>query len=219
MLWSDDPMKKALITIALLGGGLVLAGCAREAGGGDRQDEIGQAVALNNARQVAYKTAADRLTDLGRVFAAETEETVTFAFNSARLDATARRALDGQAAWLKAHPEVRMTIEGHTDAVGAEAYNDRLGLRRAQAVVDYLVRRGVSRSRLDAVESFGESRLVVETEARERRNRRAVTEVAGFVRNFVGFGMDGVLAARLFDIYQGTGGGTVAEAEASDTGE
>ncbi len=172
-------MKKALISIALLCGGLVLSGCAREAGGGDRQDEFGQAVALNNARQIAYKTPDDFLTDLGRVFAAETQDTVTFAFNSAALDATARRALDGQVAWLRANPEVRMSVEGHTDAVGGEAFNQRLGLRRAQAVVAYLVRRGISRSRLDAVESFGKTQLVVDTPERERLNRRAVTRVAG----------------------------------------
>lgn len=210
-------MKKSILMIALLGGGLVLSGCAREAGGGDRQDEYGQAVALTMARQVAYKTPDDFLTDLGRVFAAETEETVTFAFNSARLDATARRALNGQAAWLRKNPNVRMTITGHTDAVGTEPYNDRLGLRRARSVVAYLSRRGIKRSRLDAVESQGERQLAVDTEARERQNRRAITTVAGFVRNFVGDGMDGEIAARLYNGYQGSGGGEVSEAS-SDTG-
>jgi len=212
-------MTHAVLKIALLGGAVALAGCAREMGGGDRVSEFGDAARVNYARQVAYKTPDDYLINLGRVFAAETQDTVTFAFNSASLDATARRALDTQAAWLKANPEVTMRIEGHTDAVGTEPYNQGLGLRRAQAALGYLVRRGVSRSRLEAVESFGESQLVVETEARERRNRRAVTTVDGFVRNFVGDGMDGVLAERLYDIYQATGGETQTEAESTDTGE
>lgn len=211
-------MKKALLSIALLGGGLVLSGCAREAGGGDRVDEFGQSYALSMARQVAYNTSDDRLTDLGRVFMAEAQDTVTFAFNSAALDGTARTALDGQAAWLKGNPEVRMTIEGHTDAVGTERYNDRLGLRRARAVVNYLVRRGVSRSRLDAVQSLGERELLVPTQERERQNRRAVTKVSGFVRNFVGDGLDGEYAARVYNRYQGTGGGTVGDADSTDTG-
>ena len=218
MSLSDARMIRAALAVALLGGGLLVSGCAREAGGGDRAAEFGQAVALNNARQVAYKTPDDFLTDLGRVFASQAQDTVTFAFNSASLDATARSALDGQAAWLRANPEVRMTVEGHADAVGTEAYNDRLGLRRAQAVVNYLARRGVARSRLDAVESLGERQLAVETQERERQNRRAVTRVAGFVRNFVGDGMDGEIAARLYNTYQGTGGGTVGEAESTDTG-
>ncbi len=211
-------MNRILLCMAVLGGGLLLGACARPAGGGDRVSEFGVSPELNLSRQIAYKTPDDFLTDLGRVFAAETQDTVTFAFNSARLDATARRALDGQARWLRENPEVRMTIEGHTDAVGGEAYNQRLGLRRARAALEYLVRRGVSRSRLDAVESFGETQLVVETEDRERRNRRAVTRVAGFVRNFVGDGMNGELAALLYNRYKGRGSAGVGEADASDVG-
>ncbi|GMG82935.1 hypothetical protein LNKW23_21480 [Paralimibaculum aggregatum] len=207
-------MKKALFMIALLGTGLVLNGCTRPAGGGERSSEIGQSVDLTFARQVAYKTPDDFLTDLGRVFAAETEDTVTFAFNSSRLDSTARGVLRGQAAWLREHPEVRMRIEGHTDAVGGERYNDRLGLRRARAVVNYLASRGVSRSRLDAVESYGETQLAVDTPDRERRNRRAITRVAGFVRNFVGDGMDGRKAQRAIGSYLGIGGaGTVSDSD------
>lgn len=210
-------MKNALITIALLGGGLVLSGCAREAGGGDRVSEFGQAARVNLARQIAYNNSDEYLIELNRVFAAETEETVTFAFNSARLDSTARRALDGQARWLKANPEVRMAIAGHTDAVGGEGYNQRLGLRRARASLNYLVRRGVERSRLDAIESFGESQLAVETEARERRNRRTVTMVAGVVRNFVGTGIDGRLAQTIFNTYR-TKGVEPGGADSTDVG-
>lgn len=211
-------MKKMLIPVVLLGGALLLSGCAREAGGGGRSEEFGQALALNSARQVAYKSPDDFIANMGRVFMAETQDTVTFAFNSAELDATARRALDGQAAWLKANPEVRMSVAGHTDAVGGEAYNERLGLRRAQAAVSYLVRRGISRSRLDAVESFGKTQLAVDTQERERLNRRAVTSVAGYVRNFVGTGMDGILAQRLYQRYQATGGVAVTSADSTDTG-
>ncbi|MEO0622423.1 MAG: OmpA family protein [Pseudomonadota bacterium] len=210
-------MKKAILTIALLGGGLLVSACAREAGGGGLQERYGQAVTLTMARQVAYKNPDDFLTDLGRVFAAETQDTITFAFNSARLDNTARAALRGQAKWLRDNPEVRMAIEGHTDAVGTESYNDRLGLRRAQAAVRYLVSRGISRSRLDAIESRGERELLVETEERERQNRRATTRIAGFVRNFVGDGLDGRVAARVFGTYIGGGSDNVADAD-SDTG-
>jgi len=195
-------MLKSITMIAVLGSAVALAGCTQPAGTGALSERYGEAVAFNSATQVAYKNPEDFLIALDRLFAAETQNTVTFAFNKANLDRTARKALDGQAAWLRAHPEVRMTITGHTDAVGAEAYNDRLGLRRAKAALRYLVRRGVSASRLDAVESRGESELLVETENRERRNRRAVTQVAGFVRNYVGTGMEGELAQILYDVYQ-----------------
>lgn len=194
-------MHRMIITTALLGGSLLLGACAREAGGGQLSEFYGEAVAINTAQQIAYKDGNEYLLALNRVFTAEAEPVVTFDFNSTRLDAAARAALNSQAAWLRANPEVRMTVTGHTDAVGSERYNDRLGLRRAQAVVGYLARQGVSRSRLDAVESRGEAELVVNTDARERRNRRTVTSVAGFVRNYVGTGIDGKKALQIYGPY------------------
>lgn len=121
--------------------------------------------------------------DLSRRFAAEVPSMVNFAFNSATLDEEARATLRAQAHWIRQFPEVRFTVYGHTDLVGSAAYNDRLGLRRAQAVVAYLTAQGVSRSRLDAVVSKGERQPLVVTEGRERRNRRTVTDVSGFVEN------------------------------------
>lgn len=211
-------MTHALFKLTLLGAAVAISGCAQEMGKTDTSRVYGQSAQANYVRQIAYKNPEDYLIELGRVFAAETQDTVTFAFNASTLDATARRALDSQVAWLKANPGVRMRIEGHTDAVGTESYNDGLGLRRARAVVNYLVRNGISRSRLDAVESFGERQLAVETEERERRNRRSITHVAGFERNFVGDGMDGELAQRIYDLYQATGGQTEAEAESAESG-
>ena len=86
-----------------------------------------------------------------------------------------------QADWIKQFPEVRFKVYGHTDLVGSQAYNRGLGLRRAQAVVRFLVSQGIDRSRLEAVASFGETQPLIVTEGRERRNRRTVTEVSGFV--------------------------------------
>ncbi|HGG05895.1 MAG TPA: OmpA family protein, partial [Aliiroseovarius sp.] len=95
----------------------------------------------------------------------------------------ARATLVQQASWIKQFPEVRFKVYGHTDLVGSASYNRRLGLRRANAVVSFLVSQGISRSRLEAVVSQGESQPLVVTQGRERRNRRTVTEVTGFVRN------------------------------------
>lgn len=194
-------MKRILISTALLGGALLLGACARELGTTPIDDQFGVAPGYNTVQQVAYKDGNEYFLALQRLFAAEADPVVTFAFNSAALDSTARATLNAQAAWLRDNPQVRMTVTGHTDAVGSERYNDRLGLRRAQAVVAYLARRGVSRSRLDAVDSLGESALAVDTPNRERRNRRTVTEVAGFVRNFVGTGLDGRKAQGIYRPY------------------
>lgn len=119
--------------------------------------------------------------DLSQRFAAEALTTVNFAFNSAVLDSGARDTLREQAQWIRQFPEVRFRIYGHTDAVGSETYNKRLGLRRANAVVDFLATQGISKTRLEAVVSFGETQPLIVTQGRERRNRRTVTEVSGFV--------------------------------------
>lgn len=119
---------------------------------------------------------------LAKRFAAEVDSMVTFAFNSSQLDGTARAVLQQQASWIRQFPEIRFRVYGHTDLVGSNAYNKRLGLRRAQAVVSYLSTLGISRSRLEAVVSFGETQPLVVTQGRERRNRRTVTEVSGFVK-------------------------------------
>lgn len=121
--------------------------------------------------------------DLNNRFSQEVLTTVNFAFDSAQLDADAIAILKVQANWIKQFPEVRFKVFGHTDAVGSDAYNRRLGQRRANAVVRYLISQGISRSRLEAVVSFGENRPLIATQERERLNRRTVTEVTGFVKN------------------------------------
>lgn len=118
---------------------------------------------------------------LGRRFDREVESTINFAFNSSALDANAQAVLAQQAAWIKQFPEVRFKVYGHTDLVGSAGFNQRLGLARAHAAVNFLVSHGISRSRLEAVASFGETRPVINTASMERANRRTVTEVSGFV--------------------------------------
>ena len=120
---------------------------------------------------------------LANRFNEEVKTTITFAFNSAALDAEAQAVLRQQASWIKQFPEVRFRVYGHTDLVGSSAYNKRLGLARANAAVRYLIAQGISRSRLEAVVSYGETQPLIVTQGRERQNRRTVTEVRGFVAN------------------------------------
>lgn len=120
--------------------------------------------------------------NLSRRFQSEVTPMVNFAFNSAVLDASAQAVLRQQASWIGQFPEVRFRVYGHTDLVGSNSYNQRLGLRRARAVVAYLTQQGISRSRLEAVASLGETQPLVVTSDRERRNRRTVTQVSGFVQ-------------------------------------
>lgn len=178
----------------------LLAGCASGPAGHAPAD-FGVANNNNLIVQATNSFADQRMISMSSKFRAAAPDTVTFAFDNAALDQEARRALDIQAAWLKANPTVRMRVTGHTDKVGATGYNSRLGLHRARASVRYLVGKGVARTRLDAVESRGEAAPVVDTEGRERRNRRTVTEVAGFERGFGGQGMDGKRAVLGYRAY------------------
>jgi len=120
---------------------------------------------------------------LAERFNAEVPDTVNFDFNQSNITPEAAAILDKQANFIRQFPEVRFTVFGHADLVGGNAYNQRLGLRRANAVVDYLVGKGVSRARLKAVVSYGETRPIIQTSQPEERNRRTVTEVSGFVES------------------------------------
>ena len=116
----------------------------------------------------------------GLVMAASTVCFITGARTLPYADAIA--ILKVQANWIRQFPEVSFKVFGHTDAVGSNGYNQRLGKRRANAVVNFLVSQGISRKRLAAVVSFGETRPLIVTQGRERLNRRTVTEVSGFVK-------------------------------------
>jgi outer membrane protein OmpA-like peptidoglycan-associated protein len=127
--------------------------------------------------QISYTVA------LAERFNAEVPDTINFEFDSAELSPDAMAILDKQADFIRQFPEVRFKVFGHTDLVGSSGYNQRLGLRRAQAAVAYLTAKGISRSRLEAVVSFGKTQPLIQTSEPEMRNRRTVTEVSGFVES------------------------------------
>lgn len=158
---------------------LALAACTDAELGADLNDGyFGNSTMNNTLVQSGERSYA---IDLSRRFSSEIPSTVNFAFNSSQLDGTARAALMQQADWIKQFPEVRFRVYGHTDLVGGQGFNKALGMRRAQAVVSFLSAQGISRSRLEAVVSYGETQPLIMTEQPELKNRRTVTEVSGFV--------------------------------------
>lgn len=120
---------------------------------------------------------------LAERFSAEVPDTINFEFNSAELSEEAKSVLKKQADFIRQFPEVRFRVFGHTDLVGSVGYNQKLGMRRAQAAVAYLSSLGISKSRLEAVISYGKTRPLIATNEPEMRNRRTVTEVSGFVQS------------------------------------
>lgn len=96
-----------------------------------------------------------------------------FDFDKAVVKSGAFDFLSQIAEILKANPELNVLIQGHTDNIGPKAYNDALSLRRAQAVKNYLVDKGVGASRLTC-EGFGFSKPAASNKTKKGRalNRR-----------------------------------------------
>src|SRR5467141_1643148 len=94
--------------------------------------------------------------DLDKLFLQEVRDAY-FDFDKADIRPDARAALAQTADFLKGHPSIKATIEGHCDERGSTEYNLALGDRRATAVKQYLVSLGISADRLSTV-SFGKEK-------------------------------------------------------------
>ncbi len=111
---------------------------------------------------------------------------ILFALNSSQLSPEARNTIDNSLLQLlQNRPNIRVEVDAHTDSRGDAAGNLKLSQTRADAVVDYLVSRGIQRSRLVA-KGYGETRLknhcadgVYCTEAEHAVNRRIEFRVLG----------------------------------------
>jgi OOP family OmpA-OmpF porin len=100
-------------------------------------------------------------------------EGVNFAFDSSRLQPSARATLDQAANALRNQPNVPYDIAGHTDSIGSDRYNQALSERRANAVARALIQNGVSPNQLTVI-GYGESNPIASNETAEGRaqNRR-----------------------------------------------
>jgi outer membrane protein OmpA-like peptidoglycan-associated protein len=107
---------------------------------------------------------------------------VLFETNSFTLRPRARESLAKVAGILLAYPDLRLEVDGHTDSVGSDAYNQQLSERRAAAVRDYLVQQGLPISSA-TVMGFGKTQPVVSnaTAGGRQQNRRVELVVSGEV--------------------------------------
>jgi peptidoglycan-associated lipoprotein len=144
---------------AVLAAALAISACARNA-------EDAQA---NAAGAATPGSQQDFVVNVGdRVF---------FETDSTELTPQSRATLDKQAQWLTNYSQYsQFTIEGHADERGTREYNIALGARRAQAVRDYLVSRGIQAQRMRTI-SYGKERPVAVCNDIScwSQNRRAVT--------------------------------------------
>ena len=109
-----------------------------------------------------------------------TDDKVKFGFDTSDLSPEAKAAIDEFAAQLKSQNQgVYIEIQGHTDSVGSEKYNEELGLLRAEAVRRYLNQKhSIPLHRINVI-SYGESASVADNSTREGRsqNRRVALVV------------------------------------------
>jgi len=108
------------------------------------------------------------------------EETVHFAYDESDLSDAAKRTMDAKVVILNNNPDVRLMIEGYADERGTMRYNEALGLRRANALRDYLSAAGLATTRLDVI-SYGKRRPLSSgtNEADYAQNRRGEFTVLG----------------------------------------
>ena len=159
-------MTKAIILVA----GLALAACTNpdRFGNGDGSGANGGAGAgiagsASDPTSTAY-------------FQQSVGDRVLFAVDQFNISPEYVSVLDGQATWLTTNSDYIAVIEGHADEQGTSAYNLALSARRANAVREYLISRGVAGTRLQVV-SYGKERPIeiCSDEACYTKNRRAVT--------------------------------------------
>ncbi len=99
---------------------------------------------------------------------------VHFDFNKAKIKKEYIPLLDEVVRTIKENPKINIRIEGYTDSIGSKAYNEKLALRRAMAVRDYLVKHGIDPQRIEVV-GFGKEKYIAENTTAIGRltNRRA----------------------------------------------
>ena len=156
--------KKLIITYSFIG--LFIASCSsvqvtEEAVYSDSVQSI----------EVSSSKAYDTPTESKALFA---NATVYFEFDKYNLSTRSIQALKGVIELMKENDSIEITIAGHADERGTREYNLALGQRRAESVANYMLLKGISRSRL-TIKSYGEEMPMMQgsNERSWARNRRA----------------------------------------------
>lgn len=144
---------------------------------------------LNRLQEALSQVAETRRTALGLVMNLNSDY-LKFDFDKAELHASDRELLSRVAGILLASPDFTVSVNGHTDDVGTDEYNQKLSERRAQAVRDYLVKAGL-RPEILSVTGHGKKRPLVPgtSETARAKNRRVEL---GIVNTRILYGRPGV---------------------------
>lgn len=160
-----------------LAGLIVLSGCA--ASGDVKPKLFSPPESLSNPAIPASARSLSAMEAISRGVAAVTPpgaalKDVYYRFDSVHLEPDAQEILLKNAEWLKAHPTLRVEIEGHCDDIGSAEYNLALGAKRAQVARDFLLSQGIAPDRLVTISYGKEAPACFEANEDCRvKNRRA----------------------------------------------
>ena len=102
---------------------------------------------------------------------------VKFDFDKTAVKPESQADIKALADFMSQYPATTTVVEGHTDSVGTDAYNQGLSERRAKAVYDYLTSNGIDSSRLAGPVGYGLTRPIDTNETKEGRARNRRTEL------------------------------------------
>ena len=161
--------------------GIIIGGLAGAIAGGLLGNQVGaymdrQEEALRQA--MAAATAADQasIQRSQDVLIATFKSDMFFDFDSAKIKPGAYAEIDRVAKVLADYPQTTIEIQGHTDSSGSEAYNQVLSERRADAVRNALMQRGIAAERMNPI-GFGESQPVSSAASANRRVTIVLTPI------------------------------------------
>ena len=125
------------------------------------------------AEEIKKQVPNAKVERVGEGIEIEFESKVLFDHNQAGLKTEAKASLNDFVTILKKFPDTNIEIQGHTDNKGSHAYNDALSQRRANAVMVYLIDRGIANSRMNP-KAMGENfpKYTNDTEEGRSQNRR-----------------------------------------------
>jgi peptidoglycan-associated lipoprotein len=188
-------MYRRLFVVAVLLIGVTVGACRRESPeppapppaeetGPDMDSLRAYEDSVRAAREAEERARAEReraVADARAIL----EERVHFDFDESAIRSDAAQVLRQKVQVLQASPDVRLRLEGHTDERGSAEYNQALGSRRAQAVLDFFLENGIPETRF-VTTSYGEERPLVSASnesawAQNRRVEFVITAGAGAI--------------------------------------
>jgi peptidoglycan-associated lipoprotein len=144
-------IRNILVPVMLV----VLVGCTGTSGTRDETGVDAKPIGAGTSGDDAYRSgSAYEADDAGDVL---DNRIIYFSYDKSDVNARSMELLAGHARYLATNPGIEVRLEGHADERGSREYNIGLGERRAQAVREVLLLRGVAARRMTAV-SYGEER-------------------------------------------------------------